>query len=994
MASIPFEFYKLLPELKQEMFVWPIKGYFYQRKYNTFGSECEVRHKGATLTDQDLANHFFLYPRTLKDNFEYGSIIIKPKFGNILKWFVFDADSEIAKQKILTKVLPLFDSLNIDYIKEFGGDDNERMHVWIKCVPTEYRIVRSFIRAIFTKLGYSGESRKDLCEVFPFFDREHNGIRFPFGPHLKRGGKKYAAEYHGVIYGVDTSEEIIEGIKMFIAAKKMTTEEMVAFIKENESLREQKPRIIKSERSLSELQKKVYQPQNLPLPMDWIPIGIKPIVKNCPAIHKLLQEVASEQRLEKNILNDAEGTGHNLGILLNSLACFNDAKLNTDEGRRWFDWIVEEKRVRPEMQHQWKFYEEQKLKNPDKYVHKCVSMSETFDKCQGCPLKEEELTPRVFYYGNPVTKTAIKNNVNLVTPEDVRSTTFKRVQKTVNDYLQDHVPINILLNSPQGTGKSVLLTQLAKQAADNNFTVLIAVPTAKLAQEHQARLRALGSDAFILSSHTNTFGHQHIPPKEVTFADFDCPKFDEIQEQVKVGVSSSIIRDEHCQNCPLMTKCRFPNQYQEVLNPKHKIVIMQHAHFKATEAIFDLMRKYFSLLLIDELFIEDSYSIENIENEETKLLGEIDYPEWTNKLHEWLKNGGYPQGQIYPKESELVRLKRSFDAAGITWRIPDLVRYYNQHRRADPHIGIEIIYELPKIPVKVFADATPPVELLKQMTGIHHFAVYGEGEVLNLKKIHPENKVYQILDNSVTKTNLTENFDEIMHKICWLCEYHYNNGERTLITLYKNQFEKFQDFLDAHQDKYPTLKDRLILNNDTKEHVPGCIVISPMNKGTNAYQSFDVQFLGAGVFYVNNQMRLKVYQYKTVGNYYRRKNGDVEMSNPYPYDLFEKDKTSPGKGNTVPTPIQIIESINNNGIVFQYGQKDSKDKKHLFCHHPYIDEWPSLIYNLALAYIQQAIRIRFTPDKPRTIYILGNHPLPSFLVTDPILMTTFLNLYI
>jgi len=120
--------------------------------------------------------------------------------------------------------------------------------------------------------------------------------------------------------------------------------------------------------------------------------------------------------------------------------------------------------------------------------------------------------------------------------------------------------------------------------------------------------------------------------------EFECPEFDIIQDLLKLGVSSKPIKATFCQVCPFYEECHYPRQYKEVLEEEHKIVIMQHAHFSVSEIVYDLMKKNFDVLFVDESFINSCFSTVPLDEQEIAILDAFEF-KWTKKLVKWLKGG-------------------------------------------------------------------------------------------------------------------------------------------------------------------------------------------------------------------------------------------------------------------------------------------------------------------------------------------------------------------
>lgn len=536
---------------------------------------------------------------------------------------------------------------------------------------------------------------------------------------------------------------------------------------------------------------------------------------------------------------------------------------------------------------------------------------------------------------------------------------------------------NYLLASKTGAGKSWNITSLINSLVQNqDIKVLLSVHDSKIAKEYSDRFEEAGIDSFVMASHESTFGHQKTPPKEVTLSDIDCPYYDEIQYEIKLGVTSQTFKEEYCANCPLFEQCRFVKQYSEVMEDVYRVVIIQHAHFSASEALFKLLKKKFKLLVIDETFIDSIFDYIPIEQRELEIL-ELQGQEWSYRLFDWLTCRTRAIGKLEPTREELEQLHEDFKTFECTWRIPDLIRYYNQHRIVNQVSGIEVVHELPNIPMRIFADATPPVKLIKELTGIDNLQIVGDTDIIDIKSLHPDNKRYQILDasSSVTKMKDDTYFFSLIEKACQIVKARYIN-KRTLFTVYSSDKERLTEFITTyHPEILPFIE------------------IGLMNKGTNKWAHFDCQFIFAGRYRQHKEYVIEAYKYKAVSNYYRRKRGEQELLNIYPSDLGEGFSFDYDAMERIPVK---INHRNEDGelITRQYDELFYLKPK-VEVDSPFDDYWwYDLIFQMDVNEMEQVERIRFNTETAKESFHFHDRYMKDLEITDPLHTVEFLNLVV
>jgi len=909
------KFLQLLPAFK-EKFLYKQAEFSIQR-FTKQTNSLDYHKQKRYLKDQDLFLHFTQKPYE-NDYFISCSYAIFGRFqDDLVKWVAFDADSPEDSDVVINKLIPYFEKKGIDYLLEESRD--KRYHLWILCKDINHQLMADYLEQIFDEVGGRTE------EVYPFFGREKACIRIPGGFHFK------SKQAHDLIYKnkASSSPEFI--LESFIKAEPITED----FIKANLKA---KPTII------SNTPRKVYKPFSyldrcLPQPMEDLPPTINKMASNCQAINKLIRGVVNEEQLiEKQGI-----VYHKTGLYLSGLAAYNDAIKNSSEGSEWFESLKENFRGRDATSHHWN--NAKKEENPNKYVPNCSTFQTNFAGiCDGCPFKNRSnfWNPRQFIFGKQLRRTKV-SNTNLVTADEIRATTFPLVRNKILAYLEERIKKDILIASPPGSGKSLLSDRLTVELANKGKNVLLAVPTAKLALEHKERIEERGQKAHLLMSHKNTFEYQGLT--------FDCPEYDNIQYYVGLGADSQFYKKRYCSKCPLRSTCPYPSQYKEAVKPENRIVIIQHTHFQCPEVLYQLFsQKQFDVLIIDESFLDNLVSNIRPLPIEYEILLNSEYI-WARNLGRWLKEGGYPVGKVYPSIAQLEELKLKFEEAGIPWRLKIFIDAYNVNQYLSRISGLDLFFPLPNIPIRLLTDATPPIEELQIALNNQNIEVIGDGEVLDYTQYHPENKIYQVLDSSLSKTSLSKNekFYDILNFIGEKCLKDFKH-DKVLITVYKSHVEETKNYM---KEKFPSLTD---------------LTISTMQVGVNTFADHTVQFILASVYMNGNQLAEAAYKIKFIKNFWRRREGLAEIPNRFPVEIYE------GKviGSTVvSTPVRKIEL---DGI-FEYPDFQSFIPE---------SDFENYIHQHNIGKSQQSMRLRFKINDPvrKIVYIFGNYNFKSLLITD------------
>ena len=886
------------------------------------------------LEEKDLVLHFSQIPRH-GGGLTKGAIAIGGKFSNgRVQWVCIDADEPHEYKAIFDKVIPYLEKENIDYVLEYS--QKERCHLWIMMdVPWDY--ANQFAKTMMVNAGCGKEELCDFDEVYPTeagrARRVTNIIRIPGGYHMKTK-KANPIEYKGTV-----SSDPVFIMQTFINARRLTEADILSYV----------PVEIKkkSETKKTEFIKDgfLYTSLELDPPDPKMPHALTKMCATCPAMNKVFKQVIEERGIDKR-----SGLAHDTGLYVTGMCKYASEVSGTADGEVFYEWLIENYRTRDPKSHNWTYYKEK-----PGIVPTCETFDKTYHACEGCPLKGREgfYSPRQILRGEPIVKTKIKEAV-FVTPEQVRNTTFKDARNIViNAATKGLEPgidceVDLRIISPQGSGKSVALDQIAAELAGLGQNVLIAVPTAELAFEHKERLEALGVKPFLLMSFDKIFDKSN--PEKFDL-DFFCPNFDDIKAARGFGVAASHYKKKYCKECPFREKCPFPDQWKNVMDPKHKVVIMQHAHFKIPKMLeLKLLPKGFRALFVDENFIRDTlYQLKPTEVEIEILLAS-DRP-WAETLGKWMRDGGYPRVQLCPNESQLETVWKMFEDKGIDWRIPDFLRAYTDQRYMSLINGVKVFYEIPQFPIRVFTDATSSEKMLKLVLDNKNLLTLGAGQVVNPKYFHPDNEVYQMIDGSMSKNSMKD-----------------------------GRFEKIMEFIIAEIDeKYPTEKILVTVFQDEEMDVKaifqklapellasGRVIVSHMKVGVNEWHDCHVQFLVAGVYPTGRDIYQGSYEYKSIANYWKKKRGEKLINNPYPVGPASKVSAGYLKYK------QPIAKIELDGV-YEYPQIEE-----------YIAtlDFNKLVQDDFIAKTQQAIRIRYKKGERRFVYIFGNISLPSFPVTS------------
>lgn len=989
-VDIPQEYYDLLPAYVAKMTYGDVFGYSLQ-KYKPHkdcrGLGCDSCDKGrvygffhtkALLTQDEWDWHFWKSPKHGKRE-SIGSLGLIGRYkDDTLKYIVWDLDEPHLVEKAHQHIIPYLLSVGADPVFEYSGEPGSpRGHLWLM-THCPLVIAQAWVNQILADIGSSVE---EFDEIYNVNGKRDAVMRQPLGPHIKRGDTRYPVRWRGQDY-----HGVLDGMRVFIDAEVFPEERIASLIREDHLYAVQQAQERKDRDWDREDTPYYYVPRRLesPYPLEELPRGMVRPVRNCQAINEMLRRTK-----EDRLLNKRGATIHDWGFFLSRMAMHSDIMRKRSDGVAFLRRIIQETRQRPFKDHNWDSMLAQVRRAPNRYYPSCDALKR-FNLCDGCPFVGIG-TPRRFSSGSAVPiEREVLEEVIAKTPEEIRVTTFQEVEDQV-DRLMEHGGTGvILLRSPQQAGKSYLGTKLLAKYLSRYHLLL--VPTAHLAYEYRDRLRdQYGLDSYILGSQRTLFtGH----PRGDNVATFPCPYQADIDYKADLGQTNAVIKAEVCSGCPAQDRCPWLNQYREVRNPHHRIIIAQHAHLGVPEVIkFLAADKQFDQIIIDESFKEHLVDILTPSYNEKVILGGAGY-KWSTRLLEWFRTGVPGKDELVPPDCELEQVQQAYKKAKLPWNLPEYLRAHNNKDHYDPVTGLEMVNKLPWGRVRVLLDATPPVELIKMLTGIPEILVYGDGEVIDYRRVHPDNEVIQVLDSTVSKTNLErhELFYEILAKIAYLMRHRFPNG-RGLITAYKGWEDKVDEYFQGHP-MYRDVRDR--------------VDVGIMERGTNEYQHHAVQFVLASVNFTGKEYYHNRYKHLCAYNWHQRQQGWNEVSNPYPYDIYEQvgEEAKLISAAIEPVPVERLE--------YREDGKVERVRYPQFNNYPPSQAMFRLDYDNNVSAFQQNNRIRFLPGHwvdpatgvvsveerpgwqwipptPKSVYFLGNLSMRGIVVSRSVTLTQFLN---
>lgn len=925
------------------------------------------------LNEQDMYAHFSQRMiRTSWYNKEKGYKVqgVKATYGiiglfesNICKWVCIDCDDAEALYAAQHKLLPIYEKYGIQYILEWSGLQKDRAHIWFM-THCQVDVMERFMEQVFYEAGLD----RRAYEVYPCFDKRNSVIRMPGGFHI-RWSQVGPIQWKG-----STTNIPADIMRAFIDCKTFTQKEVQANISHVAIDKSIRPLFTNASRGF------FYSSRGLKLPDESMPRHLKIMATECQAINRVLHEIQADQLIEHK-----GGTPHNTGLYVGHMAIYTDLKDKDggDTGESWAHRFFAQNRSRSYKDHNWLSEKEKYRGKEQMLIPTCETWHRDFGYCQGCPFAGRTgfTSPRQFFQGKKIRKRLVEGrDVRLVHPEEIRQSTFVAVKNRVWALVNSNSRQDVLLASPQGSGKSWCVDALAVELANAGKRVMIAVPSAKLAIEHKSRIEKEGVKAFVLMSHFNTFKPEPDGTRRFNL-DFNCPFDSEIQTCVQLGVSSASYKEKYCERCPVKNRCPYPEQYQNVRDVDNKVVIVQHAHFRCRETFFQILQdddgKPFDVLFVDETFINSLLHQLKPTVAEYEILSELrgQYP-WVEKMVRWLRDGGMPDGTLSVPEAQLGRIKQIMESNGMPYRLPDFIRYYNARTFHNRHTGISNFIPLPDIPVRVFTDATPPIEIMQKVLNNPHIEVFGDDEVIDYRLMNPDNKIIQVLDSSMSKSKLTEDdrLYDILEFIWDKIKSDYR-GMKVLITTYLDEKEG-RDGKEPR--KWQSDVKQWFRQQVGWEDHESFIQFSHMAVGVNDWEDCNIQFLLAGVFMSGYQFEREIWGLKTIDNYWLRSADRPLIGNIFPGD--EKDSRGLARE---PEPVKKILQVGGRAGVYEFDQKEGE--KYIFSYWAPQYHYARLVEQYNIARTQQSIRLRFKDQALKHVYVFGNYFLPSMLITDIVL---------
>lgn len=527
-------------------------------------------------------------------------------------------------------------------------------------------------------------------------------------------------------------------------------------------------------------------------------------------------------------------------------------------------------------------------------------------------------------------------------------------------------PKRMIAKTHQGSGKGIFTDSLAEQIVKSGGTVVIAVATFVVAVERVARLAHL--NPLLLASHEKHFlGRTD-----------QCPQYSEIQKEVQVRQTSKQIRIAYCNACPSNPACPYFGQYQKILDEERKLIIMQHAHLTLPEVQENLERRGVSLLVVDEDVFEALRQVIKIEPWQIEAMKEITAATTNrrlSKLSEWIEFGGTPDLNLKINVQDRRQIFEHLggrEGSGRFEKMMALIDAYNTgHSIASGEVSI-LVKSLPRALVQMFTDATCDPELLKLLLDDPAIQVI-EGGVFNPAKVHPGNEVIQVLDFSTSISNLqgTKEDGEFLMEYFAECLFYIGETVRArdlqkpLVTTYKKWIDDVRTFLE---NNFRDVFDRFEFGH--------------MEAGTNKFDDCDAQFLLCGRHLSKEQLQAEMFELKSIAHFW-----DSVKDRPIRYGHFcdvlglaDVDSISGAalKNRQGFVPVKRIEMIDRfHAREFEYPKLKIVPE----VDHPLAQ----MAYRRADAKTQQAIRIRFTEDRPKLLVVFGNRLLPGFVVSQSIL---------
>lgn len=857
---------KLLPKVKEKLIIEPVYNWGRQwapEKGRQPSGKVQFQHvaDGVELKDEHLVHHFMAevdfarkWDKRKKGEIDaiWGSLGLGLNFNGKVKVCGIDADSKALVKLIHNKVIPWFEERKIEYIEEYSGTESDpREHFWF------------FPQTNIPQLGLFLNQLKEDCdgselwfnEQYPYGDRENNLFRLMWGWHVKNGKVNW-----GNLNGKDF-EDIENGLQAIISCKVLDHDTLVSYVKPDE--KKKKSYVISP--SLEPIFTKDIDlglPANL---KDLLPSSglLNNMARKCQAFHGMCANI--------DLINDTTGLGHNTGLYLSSVAQSHDQISKTEEGREAFKEICQAKRQNNWEEHNWDYY----WGKQSSRVPYCKTWEETFNNCKGCPFQGQIISPKQLFFAKSLKIEKIKD-ITLKSLDWFRTVLFPQLKIKINKNIEYNQRKVYALKAPTGAGKSVWSDEYAVELAATGINVAIACNSFEVAMQHKTRIEQdFGGEAFILGSYDSIMEHFS--------GNIKCPSAGPIKEYRSLGVDAYVYKEKFCSVCPLYDKCNYPKQYKEVHEPKHRIIIIQHAHFACNEVVRQLFKKHFEVFFIDENFI-DFLTVQLIPTKkELDLIEELkeEIP-WLNKLYKWMKLGGTPGTEIRPSRNDLKPIVEAFNDEDVTYRLDQFIRLYNDEIELDEEVGVMKFNPIPEVPIVICTDATLEEKELKIIFNRDDIETIGDGIAVDPLLYHPDSRTYQILDGRTSKSELLkkEKLYEYLEKIGDEMTSDEYQNLTSLIVVFK-EYEEInlktgkkivrdieKECFDWLLRNYPSIIPRIAINH--------------MAVGTNSFSDFNIVYLLAGPYMSNKQFKEAAFQLRFIHNCWRRLEGKPLLANDFP----------------------------------------------------------------------------------------------------------------
>lgn len=430
------EFRKLTPFFIRKFFPGMVKKFDWQRwvkgRYKNLATkekEIDYETQDRALVPSDIYKHFYENERDLGDKF-YSSLSLSGLSDTgIVKVISIDIDDAEQMSIWVSKLQPQLVKDNIDYFIEWGGFEDDsgftRCHVLIFLDSVEFLVAKSFTRVLFHKIGepifandvlhFPTHDKVIMREVFPI-NKPNNRIRPPGGYHMRRS-RRYPCEYDGRLLA--SPIEILEGIR---DCRVVTKEFINNYIDPNVLVGLDSNKV-KAKTSTKDTVFYFEPRTDLGLPHNGIPPKYGHMVKNCQAIHGILDAIVNHEALQ------TRGESHDPGLHICASLLWQDVKFKNTLGHDFFfNTLVQEYRDRSAEDHNWGHYGYDRA-----YVLRCESWDQYFGLCDGCPYRGKIENPSKLIpssWSKPIKKILV-DKVPLTTYDEIRAKEFPLVE----DYL-------------------------------------------------------------------------------------------------------------------------------------------------------------------------------------------------------------------------------------------------------------------------------------------------------------------------------------------------------------------------------------------------------------------------------------------------------------------------------------------------------------------------------------------------------------------------------